>query len=261
MALLNFFNWVFEFPSTASGTWPTPIQESKETGWCYSTIICLVVGAVFILLSCICAFSVKAIRCTGNFGTAQFPTILSYTKKKIKRRKSKKSGQKRLTKAQKLLEVNERWLAMYCSDNADCEEPEDITTVPFGSLEIAEAKKVSFRDTIADVCFIESKEEMKRLEELQSMGYCVAIKRPKPPARDRARKKATGAAVFEEKETVLAPAMCSTWNHYSDKITLKKLVDAKNSPMGGAKIGSYEYRIFKDEERLLKIPLLRESTV
>ena len=248
MALLNFFNWVFEFPSSASGTWPTPIQESKETGWCYSTIICLVVGAVFILLS-------------WNFGTAQFPTILSYTKKKIKRRKSKKSGQKRLTKAQKLLEVNERWLAMYCSDNADCEEPEDITTVPFGSLEITEAKKVSFRDTIADVCFIESKEEMKRLEELQSMGYCVAIKRPKPPARDRARKKATEAAVFEEKETALAPAMCSTWNHYSDKITLKKLVDAKNSPMGGAKIGSYEYRIFKDEERLLKIPLLRESTV
>lgn len=261
MVLLEFFNWVFELPSSASGTLPTPIQNSTETGWFYSTIICLIVGAVFILFTCIYAFVAEAIKCTGRFTTPKFPAILSYKKKKIKHRKSKKPSQKRLTKAQRLLEVNKRWSAMYCSDNSDCEEPEDIATVPFGSLEITEVKRVSFRDTIEDVYFIESKEEMKRLEELQSMGYDVTIERPKPSARDRACKKATEAAVFEEKETVLTPGMCSTFDNYSDKIALKKLIDAKNSQMGDAKIGSYENRIFKDEERLLEIPLLRESTV
>ena len=260
MVLLEFFNWVFEFPSAGSGTLLTPMQKSKETGWCYSKIICLIVGAVVILFSCIYAFTAEAIRCKGKFRAPQFPTILSNKEKKIKRRKSKKSSQKRLTKAQKLLEVNERWSAMYCSDNSDCEEPEGIATVPFGSLEITEVKKVSFRDTIEDVYFIENKEEMKKLEELQRMGYYVTIKRPKPPARDRACTKATEAAVFEEKETVLAPVIRSTCDNYSDKMALKKLVDAKNSQMGDAKIGWYEYRIFKDEERLLELPLLREST-
>lgn len=259
MVLLEVFNWAFEFPTSMSGTLPTPIQKSKETGWCYSAIICLVVGAVFILFSCIYAFTAEAIRCTEKFGAPQFPTILSYKKNKTKRRKSKKSSQKRLTKAQKLLEVNERWSAMYCSDNSDCEEPEGIATVPFGSLEIIEVKKVSFRDVIEDVYFIESKEEMKRLEELHSMGHYVTIKTPRPPTRDRTCKNATEASAFEEKETVLALVKHSTCDHYSDKIALKKLVDAKNYEMGDAKIGSYEYRIFKDEERLLELPLLRES--
>ena len=263
MVLLEFFNWVFELPSFASGTLPTPIQNSKDAGWYYSTIICLIVGAVFILFSCIYGFTVEAVKCTGRFATPQFPAILSYKKKKIKRcgRKSKKSSQMRLTKAQRLQEVNKKWSALYCSDNSDCEELEDIATVPFGSLEITEVKKVSFRETIEDVYFIESKEEMKRLEELQSMGYDVTIKSPNPSTRDRACKKATEAAVFEEKETVLAPGVCSTFDNYSDKIALKKLVDVKNSQMGDAKKGSYENRIFKDEERLLEIPLLHESTV
>ena len=261
MVLLNFFNWVYELPSSASATLPTPIQKSKETGWYYSTIICLVVGVVFILLSCIYAFTAEAIKCTGRFATPQFPAILSCKEKKIKRRRSKKSSQKRLTKAHRLQEVNKRWSVMYCSDNSDCEEPEDITTVPFGSLEITEVKKVSFRDTIEDVYFIESKEEMKRLEELQSMGYDVTIKRPQPSARDSACNKATEAPVFEEKETVLAPSMCSTFDNYSDNIALKKFVDAKDSEMGDAKKSSYENRIFKGEERLLEIPLLPESTV
>lgn len=65
-----------------------------------------------------------------------------------------------------MLEVNERWLVMYCLDNLDCEEFEGIVIVLFGSFEIIEVKKVSFRDIIEDVYFIESKEEMKRLEEL-----------------------------------------------------------------------------------------------
>jgi len=261
MVLLEFFNWVYKLPSSASGTWQTPIEKPKETGWYYSTIICLVVGVCFILFSCIYAFTAEAIKSTGRFATPQFPAILSCKEKKIKRRKSKKSSQKRLTKVQRLQEVNKRWSVMYCSDNSDFEEPEDIATVPFGSLEITEVKKVSFRDTIEDVCFIESKEEMKRLEELQSLGYDVTIKSPKPSARDRACNKATEAAVFEEKETVLAPGMCLTFDNYSDKIALKKLVEAKNSEMGDSEISSYEHRIFKDEERLLGMPLLPGSTV
>ena len=265
MVISEVFNWVFELPSSASGTLPTPIQESKDTGWHYSTIVCLVVGAVFSLFLCIYAFAFEAVKCTGTFATPQFPAILSYKKRNVKRRKSKKSSQKRLTKEQRLLEVNKKWSATYCLDNSDYEEPEDIATVPFGSLEITEVKKVSFRDTIQDVCFIESKEEMKRLEKLQSMGYDVTIARPKPSARDHARKKTTKAAVFEEKETAFYPAASSAFDNYSDnteypgisKRVLKKLV----FQMGDADIGSYENRIFKDEERLLEIPLLRESTV
>ena len=158
---------------------------------------------------------------------------------------------------------------MYCSDNSDYEEPENIATVPFGSLEITEVKKVSFRDTIQDVYFIESKEEMRRLEELQSMGYDVTITRPKPSARDHVRKETTQAAVFEEKETALYPAMRSTFDNYRDKTeyaditkrVVKKLVEYSGFQMGDVKIGSYGNRILKDEERLLEIPLLRESTI
>lgn len=272
MVLLKIFNWALELLSSASGTSQTPIPKSKETGdgWYYSAIVCLVLGSIFILFICIYAFVAKAIRCTGRFATPQFPALLSEKRRQIKRRKSKKPCQKRLTKAQRLLEVNRKWSAMFCSDNSDCEEPEDIATVPFGSLEITEVKKVSFRDTIQDVYFIESKEEMKRLEKLQSMGYDVTVTRPKPSARDHARKMTTEASVFEEKETVLAPALCSSFDNYSDineypdisPRALKKLVDATtNFQMGDAKIGSFENRIFKGEERLLEIPLLGENTV
>lgn len=271
MVLLEFFNWELALPSSISETLLASLQGRKETSWCYSEIVCLVLGAVLILLSCFYVFATKTIKCTGTFATPQFPAILSSKKKKMKRHKPKKSSQKRLTKAQRLLEVNRKWSAMYCSDNSDYEEPENITTVPFGSLEITEVKKVSFRDTIQDVYFIESKEEMRRLEELQSMGYDVTITRPKPFARDHARKKTTQAAVFEEKETTLYPAMSSTFGNYSDKTeytditkrAVKKLVQYSGFQMAmrDVKVGSYGNRIFKDEERLLEIPLLRESTI
>jgi len=265
MVLLEFFSWELALPSSISETLLASLQGRKETNWCYSEIICLVLGAVFILLFCFYVFAAKTIKCTGTFATPQFPAILSSKKKKIKRHKPKKSSQKRLTKAQRLQEANRKWSAIYCSDNSDYEEPENITTVPFGSLEITEVKKVSFRDTIQDVYFIESKEEMRRLEELQSMGYDVTITRPKSSA----RKKTTQAAVFEEKETALYPAMSSTSDNYSDKTeytditkrAVKKLVEYSGYQMGDVKIGSYGNRIFKDEERLLEIPLLRESTI
>ena len=270
MVLLEFFNWELALPSSISETLLASLQGRKETSWCYSEFVCLVLGAVLILLSCFYVFATKTIKCTGTFATPQFPAILSSKKKKIKRHKPKKSSQKRLTKAQRLLEVNRKWSAMYCSDNSDYEEPENIATVPFGSLEITEVKKVSFRDTIQDVYFIESKEEMRRLEELQSMGYDVTITSPKPSARDHARKKTTQAAVFEEKEIALYPAMRSTFaDNYRDKTeyaditkrVVKKLAEYSGFQMGDVKIGSYGNRIFKDEERLLEIPLLRESTI
>lgn len=140
-----------------------------------------------------------------------------------------------------MLEVNERWLVMYCLDNLDCEEFEGIVIVLFGSFEIIEVKKVSFRDIIEDVYFIESKEEMKRLEELYSMGYYVIIKIFRFFICDCMCKNVIEVLVFEEKEIVLVLVKYLICDYYSDKIVLKKLVDVKNYEMGDVKIGLYEY--------------------
>lgn len=271
MVLTKIFHWTFELPLSA--IWQTPVPKPKETGWRYSTMTTIVfvsVGAILILLIFIYAYFTETTKCRRRFAPPEFPVLVSDKKRQIKRRKSKKTS-KRMTKAQRLLEVNRKWSAMYCSDNSDCEEPEDIATVPFGSLEITDVKKVSFRDSIQDVYFIESKEEMKRLERLQSMGYDVTITGPLTSARDHhACKKTTKAAVCEEKETVLALALCSTFDNSIDKkeepdIFPKKWAKATEVQTGDAKTfneeGSFENRIFKDEERLLEIPLFIESSV
>ncbi|XP_078383475.1 uncharacterized protein LOC144666011 [Oculina patagonica] len=272
MVLTKIFHWIFELPLSA--IWQTPTPKPKETGWHYSTMTMIVfvsVGTILILFIFIYAYAAEARRYRRRFAIPELPALVSDKKRRVKRRKSTKTGKQRMTKAQRLLEVNRKWSAMYCSpDNSDCEEPEDIATVPFGSLEITEAKKVSFRDSIQDVYFIESKEEMKRLERLQNLGYDVTITRPLTSARDHACKKTTKTAVCEEKETVLAPTLFSTFENYINKkeepdISPKKWLNVLDFQIEDAKTfndeGSFENRIFKDEERLLEIPSFIESSV
>ena len=267
MVLFRIFNWTFQLiPSFTSATPQMLIQKSKGTAWFYSPMVdtfLLVVGVVLILfIFCIYAFASEARKCRGTFATPESPVLTNGRKRQIKRRKGKKSGKQRLTKAQKLLEVNKKWFAMYYSENSACEEQEDITTVPFGSLEITEAKKVSFRDSLQDVYFIESKEEMKHLEKLQSMGYDVTITR----SRDHACEKATKTALCEEKETaVLTPALNPTLD-----TSIYEREESDSSPrvlkkwLNTSSFQTEENKIFKDEERLISdisLPLLTESSV
>ena len=274
MVLMKVFQWTFELP--LSTTWQAAIPKPKETGWHYSAmamIVFVIVGTSLILFIYFYAYATEAKKFGRRFATPEFPALGSDKKRQNKRRKSKKTTKQRMTKAQRLLEVNRKWSEVYCSENSDCEEPEHIATVPFGSLEITDVKKVSFRDSIQDVYFIESKEEMKRLEKLQRMGYDVTITRPQYSARDdHASKKTTKTAVCEEKETVLARALCSTFENCIYKKedpdslgVLKKRVNATDFQIEDVKTindeDSFENRIFKDEERLLEIPSFIESSV
>ena len=275
MVLIKLFRWTFELP--LSTTWPTPLPKSKEAGWHYSTVtivVSVIVGAIFILCICIYVFVAEAMKSRRRFAIPDFPATVTDRRKKIKRQKSRKGSKQRMTKAQRLLEVNRKWSEIYCSENSDDEEPEDSATVPFGSLEITGPKKVRFRNSIQDVYFIESKEEMKRLEKLQSLGFDVTIKRPRPSARDYACKETIKTAVCEEKETAWTPAdLCSTINDFINKTeepdissrVLKKWVNATNFQIQDAKTSNkqvwFKNRIFKDEERLLEIPSFRESSV
>lgn len=270
MILLNVFKWIFEIPSsTNSGLQNLIIKTGAIDGNISATVIAiLIVGVIFILITCIYALAAKKGRQNGTFATQQFPIFInSGQKRRTKRRKPKKSASKqRFTKAQKLREVNIKWSAMYCSENSDCEEAEDSAVIPFGSLEVTRTRKVSFRDSIQDVYFIESKEEMKRLEKLHDMGYDVTITRPTRSARGHTCQKATKIAVCEEKETVYTLATCSTIaDNYSYKgepdtslRLLKKWQSDAEFQTEDSKTFNDENlirnHIFKDEERLQMIP-------
>lgn len=64
---------------------------------------------------------------------------------------------------------------MYGLENLEGEEVEVIGIFFFGCLLVKRERKVSFRDSLQDVYYIESKEEVKRFEKLNNMGYNVVI--------------------------------------------------------------------------------------
>ena len=178
MAFLNFFNWTFDVPSIA----PT-LTTHPETSFRLETkmaIFVVVFGAFLGITRCVYIKTVNlktkntGVKC-GSTGDAQ--ETGNSTTRQFKRRKSKKVRKTRPIQAERLEEANRKWHQIYGSENSDSEDHEDIATVPFGTVELTEAKRVSFRENIKDVYLIENKEEMRRLEKLRRLGFDVTIGR------------------------------------------------------------------------------------
>lgn len=181
MTVLNAFNWTFDVPSMAPILTPHP-----ETSFGLKTkmaIFVVIFGAFLGITRCIYIKTVTLktkntrVKCSS---AANPQGTESSATRQFKRRKSKKVRKTRPTQAERLEEANRKWHQIYGSNNSDSEDHEDIATVPFGTVEITDAKKVSFRENIKDVYLIESKEEMRRLEKLQRMGFDVTIGRRQP---------------------------------------------------------------------------------
>ena len=142
-------------------------------------IVALLSALIFLLYS----FTAKTQSSGGQNDKQQEPLVFGDLKQRpLKRWKVKKAGKKKKKKAKILEEANRKWHEMYGSDNSEYEEKKDLRTVPFGSMEMIAAKRVSFKDSIKDVYLIENKEEMKRLERLRKSGYDVTIRRHHPSA-------------------------------------------------------------------------------
>ena len=173
MKAMNIFNWLFgerlqpPKPKTEGLDLPTLIAIA---------MIILIVALLSVLIFLFCSLIAKPQSSGGQNDTQQEPLMIGDLKQRpLKRWKAKKAGKKKKKKAQILEEANRKWHEIYGSDNSDYEEKKDLQTLPFRSMEMIAAKKVSFRDTIKDVYFIENKEEMKRLERLRKLGCDVTI--------------------------------------------------------------------------------------
>lgn len=150
-------------------------------------IVALLSALIFLLYS----FTAKTQSSGGQNDKQQEPLVFGDLKQRpLKRWKVKKAGKKKKKKAKILEEANRKWHEMYGSDNSEYEEKKELRTVPFGSMEMIAAKRVSFRDSIKDIYLIENKEEMKRLERLRKSGYDVTIRRHHPSVCDISREHA-----------------------------------------------------------------------
>ena len=169
-------------------------MAKPETEIPFSTIFLVasvIIMFAFVLNTCMHTLATKEERTGGNFRTPQLRTPSSGGKSSPaicpKARKACKPLQ--LSKKQMLEEVNRKWSAMYSAENwRQAESWEPSPSPSCESLNSVEIKRVSFRSVIKDVYYIESKEEMQQLEELQRMGYDVKISRPGPPSEQEQEK-------------------------------------------------------------------------
>ena len=271
MTLSNIFNWTFRANSQA----PKPETEGLALR-VYATVAIpfLIFGFILALIPVFYSFTASTQTSGGMSDMRESPLVGSVRKRQIKRRKAKKGRKPRLTKAQILQEVNRKWYEMYGSENSDCEENNDLGTVPFGSVEITGVKKVSFRDIIKDVYLIESKEEMKRLEHLQKLGYDVTIGIHQTSARDIARElePAQKFAYFKDNGVISAPLLFPFLNSPIDEKeasdvspwVVKKWRNASDLEMEDSKKFNSEVlsnHILDGEDRLRNIPQFTETSV
>ena len=271
MTLFSPFNLTFEVP------WQAPVPKPQETAFSLKAkvttgLVVLAVILVFGLCIYVCIASKTQTQSGARLATPAFQTAGSGTRRQFKRRRAKKARKTRLTKTERLQEVNRRWYEIYGSDNSDCEDHEDLATVPFGTVEITEVKKVTFRENIKEVYFIESKEEMRRLEQLHRIGYDVTIARRQLSAAARDDLASTANCDHkdlasmpflnpsfdsliseEEEETVSSPSMQRKW------------LSSEDFGLESSETSSDEGRLISvgHDERLLllNIPLLSETAL
>lgn len=193
---MNIFNWLFGERLQP----PKPKTEGLDLRTLAAiAMVILIVAFLSALIFLLYSFTAKTQSSGGQNDTQQEPLMFGDLKQRpLKRWKVKKAGKKKVKKAQMLEEANRKWHEMYGSDNSDYEEKKDLRTVPFRSMEMIAAKRVSFRDTIKDVYLIENKEEMKRLERLRKSGYDVTIKRHHPSVCDISRDHETKCTYSED---------------------------------------------------------------
>jgi len=196
MKAMNIFNWLFGQRLQP----PKPKTEGLDLRTLAAIAMVILIVALLSALSFLLySFTAKTQSSCGQNDTQQEPLVFGDLKQRpLKRRKVKKAGKKKKKKAQMLEEANRKWHEMYGSDNSDHEEKKDLRTVPFGSMEMIAAKRVSFRDTIKDVYLIENKEEMKRLERLRKSGYDATIRRQHPSVCEISREHALNDTYGED---------------------------------------------------------------
>lgn len=271
MNLFSAFNWTFEVP------WQAPVPKQEETVFSLKakvTTALVILGVILVFGLGIYFVTSKAqTESVARFSSPEFQTAGSVTRRQFKRRKTKKARKARLTKTERLQEVNRRWYEVYGSDNSDCEDLEDLATVPFGTVEITEVKKVSFRENIKDVYFIESKEEMRRLEQLHRMGFDVTIARRQSSV--SAHEALATMANWDDKDLELAstPLLCPSFDSsileedeegtVGSQSMLRKWLKSEGFETENSKTSSDESRLMSEDhdERLLllNIPLLSKT--
>lgn len=268
MTFLDALNWSFLAVSQA----PLPTTE-PDSIFSVKTRIAIILVSLGIILAFSLSVYFKASKVRNSaarFRTADTQMVGGLTRRQLKRRKTKKARKMRLTRAQRLQEANRRWYEIYGSDNSDCDEGrEDSATVPFGTLEIPEVKKVSFRENIKDVYFIESKEEMQRLEQLQRVGYDVTIAKRKKSELKHGL--APNKAMYED--TGVTPLTCSVFTSSvedEEEIDSASLMPGKRSTSADflkesirdfSNEGMFTLDDDDDAKSLGKIPLLTETTI
>lgn len=185
---MNIFNWLFGERLQP----PKPKTEGLDLRTLAAmAMVILIVALLSALIFLLYSFTAKTQSSSGQNDKQQEPLVFGDLKQRpLKRWKVKKAGKKKKKKAKILEEANRKWHEMYGSDNSEYEEKKELRTVPFGSMEMIAAKRVSFRDSIKDVYLIENKEEMKRLERLRKSGYDVTIRRHHPSVCDISREHA-----------------------------------------------------------------------
>ena len=269
MIIFSAFNWTFEVP------WQAPVPKREEPVVSLKakvTTALVILGVILVFGLCIYFIASKAQTESGaRFSSPEFQTAGSVTRRQFKRRKTKKARKTRLTKTERLQEVNRRWYEVYGSDNSDCEDLEDLATVPFGTVEITEVKKVSFRENIKDVYFIESKEEMRRLEQLQRMGFDVTVARRQSSV--NAHEALATMANWDDKDLSSTPLLCPSFDSsileedeegtVGSPSMLRKWLKSEDFETEDFKMSSDESRLTSEDhdERLLllNIPLLSET--
>ena len=274
MVPLKVLKSIFKYSSSTGSRSQNAIIQLGGTDGYVTGIVIFIIGVVFILIICIYLLTFRTEKQNRTSATRRFPVFISDGEKRpIKCRKLRKSSSKlRLTKSHKLLEVNRKWSAMYSSENSEGEEAEVTGTFPFGRLSVKRERKVSFRDSLQDVYYIESKEEVKRLEKLNNMGYNVAITRPLCSAHHHSSNITLKNAVCEEKQTVSYPVICST---ITDNYIFKRKFDnsksleescqkateleTKDNMLLSNKKSVISNQVLKDEGRFQLTPLLPES--
>ena len=268
--MVSFFNWTFVASSIAPITTPQP--ETHFGLKAKMTIVLVVLGTFLGMTRCIYVIAFKT-KNTGVMVTTLDPReAVSPETRQCKRRKSKKARKKRQTKAELLEEVNRKWYKVYGAENSDSEDQDDIATVPFGTVEITEAKKVSFRENIKDVYFIESKEEMRRLERLQRMGFDVKIGRRQPYiwAQEQQKLK-TVDREDKHKLTVPTARFCPVFSNSvlqeetscSTRMPMKWLYNSAYVQSAGAagNTSNYDYTSLDHDKTMVNVPMFSETSI
>ncbi|XP_022785561.1 uncharacterized protein LOC111325910 [Stylophora pistillata] len=273
MGLLKVLKSILEYGSLTSSS-QNPIIKPERTDGYVTVIIVFIIGVILILIICIYLLTSRTEKQNGASAARQFPVFISGGDKRSIKCRRKSSNKLRLTKSHKLLEVNRKWSAVYSAENTGGEETDVTWTIPFGQISVPRARKVTFRDSIQDVYYIESKEEVKRLEKLNNMGYDVTIKRLTCSARHPASKITLKTGVCEEKQTVSYPITCSTTaDNYICKGKLDSCISLDENCQKGAEFQAKDTKalpnnmnvisnqISSDEEKFQFIPLLTERSV